>query len=132
MADAPADSLHVRLIVPDTVAAGAPIAIVVRLENLSDRTLTLYLVGRTIAFDLIVERPDGAVAWRRLEGEVVPAIVRLETLPPGEALLLRHAWDQRSNAGEAVAPGTYRIRAEVLTEGEAIRSGAQILRIAGG
>ena len=131
MPDSSADSLRLRLDVPDRVPAGATVPITLHVENTTDRTLTLYLVGRTITFDIIVERPDGAVVWRRLEGVVVPAILRLDTLPAGEELVLESTWDQRSNAGETVPAGEYRVRAEVLTEGEPLGSGVRALRVVG-
>ncbi len=123
------DSLRLRLEAPAEVAAGAPVPITLRVENLTDRTLTLYLTGRTIAFDVVVERAGGARVWRRLEGETVQSILRLEELGPGEALVLEDAWDQRSDRGEAASPGEYRIHGELLTEGEPLVSPAEPLRI---
>lgn len=124
-----ADSLRLRVEVPAEVVAGETVPIALRVENLTERTLTLYLTGRTIAFDVIVERSGGPRVWRRLEGEVVQSILRLDTLGPGEALVLEDSWDQRSNAGEAVLPGEYRIHGELLTEGEPLVFPAEPLRI---
>lgn len=92
--------------------------IVLRAENVSGEILELYLQGRTIAFDVVVTDADEHVVWRRLEGEIVPAILRIETLEPGAVLELEARWDQRSNAGEPVAPGRYTVRGEVLAEGD--------------
>ncbi|MBW3552393.1 MAG: hypothetical protein KY466_02720 [Gemmatimonadetes bacterium] len=130
MPSAPSDSLRLRVDVPDRVAPGDPVPITFRVHNVTDRTLTLYLMGRDIAFDVVVERTDGATVWRRLEGEVVQAILRLESLTPGEALVLEATWDQQSGAGSPVAPGEYRVRAELLTEGDPLLSPAAPLRIA--
>lgn len=123
------DSLSLTIEAPDRVVVGEPVPFTLRLENLSDRTLTLYLTGREIAFDVIVQRADGATVWRRLEGEVVQSILRLQMLEPEAALVLESSWDQRSNAGERVAPGEYRVRGEVLTEDQPIVSPAEPLRI---
>jgi hypothetical protein len=125
------DSLRLSLELPAEVDAGEPVAFVFRVENVSGRTLDLYLRGRTIAFDVIVTRPDGAAVWRRLEGEIIPAILRIETLAPDEALELADTWLQRSDAGDAVPPGEYRVHAELLTESEPLRSAALPLRIRG-
>lgn len=125
----PSDSLRLRVEVPAEVAAGEPVPIKLRVQNVSERTLTLYLTGRTIAFDVVVERLGGARVWRRLEGEVVQSILRLDTLAPGEALVLEDSWDQRSDAGGTVPPGEYRVRGELLTEGEPLVSPAEPLRI---
>lgn len=123
------DSLRLRLLAPDRVVAGEPVPVTLRLENATERTLTLYLTGRSIAFDVVVERADGARVWRRLEGEVIQSILRLETLGPGEVLVLETSWDQRSNAGEPVPPGEYRVRGIVPTEGEPLVTRAESLRI---
>ena len=116
MSDPSADSLHLELEIPDTVSAGDPVPVTLRARNTTERTLTLYLTGRDIVFDVTVQRDEGSDVWRRLEGEVVQAILRLETLPPGEALVLEATWNQRSNAGEPVPPGDYTVTAEIPTE----------------
>lgn len=129
VASTPSDSLHLWLELPNRVRAGEPVPIALRVKNVTDRPLELHLTGRTIAFDLIVALEDGTVVWRRLEGEVIPAILRLETLGPGETLTLEETWDQRSNAGETVGPGTYTVRGELLTEGEPLVAPSVSLRI---
>lgn len=112
------DSLRLETRVPERVPAGETVPIVLRAENVSGETLDLYLQGRAIAFDVAVMDADGRVVWRRLEDEVVPAILRIETLEPGAALELEAGWDQRSSTGESVAPGGYTLHGELLTEGD--------------
>lgn len=129
MSPAAADSLRLGLETPDSVPAGQPVPMTFRIENTSSRTVTLYLLGRTIAFDVIVRGSGGEVVWRRLEGETIPQILRVEMVAPGESLVLESTWDQRSNAGERVRPGTYSVVAELFTEGEPLRSPAASLRI---
>ena len=111
-----ADSLRLSLDVPREARAGAPVPMALRVENAAARPLDLYLRGRTIAFDLVVERADGRPIWRRLEGEMVPAIVQLRTLAPGEVLELRARWNGRTARG-APAPGDYVVRGLLLTDG---------------
>ena len=123
------DSIRLWLEAPDEVRAGDPVPITLHVENISDGPLDLYLTGRPIAFDLVVTGPDGAVVWRRLEGEVVSAILRLETLDPGETLVLEDRWDQRSDAGEPVAPGLYRVHGELPAEDGPLVSPTATLRI---
>lgn len=125
------DSLSLALTLPKGVGAGQSVAITLVVENVTDRSLDLYLRGRTIAFDLIVTAPDGAVVWRRLEGDVIPAILRIETLPPGGRLELSDEWDQRTNAGRPVASGEYLVRGELLTEAEPLVSPTGRLRVGG-
>lgn len=132
VAATPSDSLRLWLDIPAEVRAGEPVAITLRVENITERSLDLYLTGRTIAFDLAVTDEDGAVVWRRLGDEVIPAILRLETLEPGETLSLDDTWEQRSNDGEPVAPGTYTVRGEILTEEEPLVTPEVPLRVTGG
>ncbi len=123
------DSVRVGLEVPERVRAGDPVRIVLRLENISDRTLDLYLRGRTIAFDVIITRKDGSVLWRRMEDEAVPAILRIETLEPGAVIELEDTWDQRANGGAPVSAGEYGIRGEILTEVEPLVTASASVRI---
>lgn len=123
------DSLRLELVVPQRVREGEAVPVTLRARNVSERSLELHLRGRSIAFDLIVTDALGDVVWRRLEGEVVPGILRLETLGAGQRLELEDTWDQRSNAGEAVAPGDYTMHGELLTEGEPLVTPRETLRI---
>jgi hypothetical protein len=123
------DSLRLSLVVPAEVALAAAVPVRFTVENVSGRQLELYLRGRTIAFDIVVTGPAGDTVWRRLEDEVIPAILRLEPLGPGEALELSDSWDQRDNAGRPVSAGDYRVRGELLTEGPPLRTAGAALRI---
>ena len=78
--------------------------------------MTLYLRGRTIAFDIVVAREDGTVVWRRLEGQVVPAIIQVKELASGEVVELRGEWNQRTARGRPVGAGLYSVRGELLTD----------------
>ena len=129
--DTEGDSLRVTLDLPTEVPVGTPVPITLRVENATDRTLTLYLTGRDIAFDLVVEDASGTVVWRRLHEQVVAAILRVEILEAGDALVLEDTWDQRSNDGEAVGPGTYLVRGEVLTETDPLASARIEVRVSG-
>lgn len=107
----------VTLDVPGSVATGAVVPIRIRVRNSTSAPLDLYLRGRDITFDITVTDSAGDAVWRRLEGEVVQAILQLRTLAPGEALELTHDWDQRSQRGSQVPAGRYTIRGAVLTDG---------------
>lgn len=128
MSAAPSDSLSLAIRVPRRVSPGETVPVILRVENTSGRAIDLYLRGRTIAFDVVVTDADGEV-WRRLEDEVIPAILRIETLEAGGLLELEASWDQRSNAGEPVPAGEYRVRGEVLTEDDPLVTPAARLRV---
>lgn len=123
------DTLRLGIEAPERVPAGEAVPMTLRVENVSGRTLELHLRGRTVAFDLVVSDPDGRELWRRLEGEFVPAILRLESLAAGEALEFTDAWDQRTGAGERVPTGVYQLRGEILTDGEPLVTPERPLRI---
>lgn len=120
----------VTLHAPESVAAGTAIPITMRVENKSAKPLELYLRGREITFDFIVTAGDGDVVWRRLEGQIVQAILRFEVLAPGQILEFGDSWDQRDNAGEMVPAGLYAVRGSVLSDGSlTLESPAVPLRI---
>jgi hypothetical protein len=110
------DAVRLRLVVPAEARVGRPVPLTLRVENTSDGAIDLYLRGREIAFDVVVSRTDGGVVWRRLEGEVIPAIIQLKTLPPREALELRAEWNQRTNQSRRAGPGLYSVRGVLLTD----------------
>jgi hypothetical protein len=93
-----------------------------RVRNQTERTLDLYLRGRTVTFDVIVARAGGDVVWRRLEDEIIPAIVHLRVLKPGERIEVAVTWDQRTRGGGSVAPGEYTARALLLVEGDPLET----------
>ncbi len=123
------DTLTIALDAPATLPGSHTATITIRLTNPTDRTLELALRGREIVFDLIVSREDGVVVWRRLEGEVVPAILRLEQLAPGAQLSLEATWDGRDQRGRPLPPGNYLLRGEVLTDGAPLVTPEQRFRV---
>lgn len=108
----------VTLDVPATVAAGATVPIRLRVRNTTSAPLDLYLRGREITFEITIVDSSGDAVWRRLDGKIVPAILQIRTLAPGETLELSDRWDQKSADGSQVVPGRYLVRGEVVTDGE--------------
>jgi len=123
------DSLHLELLLPSRVRTGEPVPIRLRAQNVTQRALDLYLRGRTITFDVVIARASGDVVWRRLEGEIIPAIVHLRPLAPGERLDVETVWDQRTKNGRAVEPGEYVAHGLLLVEGEPLRTPPTSLKI---
>jgi hypothetical protein len=126
----PPDSMRVEIVVPTKVVAGEPVPVTLRISNIGDRPIELYLQGRPLAFDLIVRRGT-EVVWRRLEGATVSAILQIRTLAPGEAIELKDTWKPEDNAGRRVDPGDYTVSGSVLTDREPLRAGPAPLRIGG-
>ncbi len=125
------DSLRLELLLQPRVRAGEPVRLELRAENVAPRAVDLYLRGRTPTFDVVIARAGGGVVWRRLEGEIIPAIVGLRALRPGERLQVEATWDQRTNGGEAVEPGDYVVEGSLLTDGEPLRAPPRSLTILG-
>lgn len=125
------DSVSIEVELPADVAHGQPIQLVVRARNTTDRQLDLYLRGREPTVDIRVRDAASRVVWERLRDEIIPAIVQLRTLAPGEVLEVRLDWDQRTNDEEPVAPGSYTIRALLLTETEPLWSETHPITIRG-
>ena len=123
------DSVRIELVVPSEVAVGQAVPIALRVRNTQNRPIDLYLQGRPVAFDLIIEESGGEVVWRRLEGAAVSAILGVRTLAPGEVFELKETWKQTTQDGRRATPGAYRVTALVLTDGEPLRAGPVPLRI---
>lgn len=121
--------LQVRLEAPEAAAAGEPVAYAVVIRNNGSQSLDLHLQGREPIFDLRVTDEAGVTLWRRLEGQAVQAILRLDTLDPGKSLTLGDTWDQRDASGRILAPGLYTLQAEVPTDGQPLVSRARQLRV---
>jgi len=122
-------ALDFRILLPQAMAAGRPIPLLVRLTNTESEPADLYLFGRTVAFDVVVMREDGTEVWRRLEGETVQSILQLRTLGPAESLGLTDTWDGRTRDGLLVPPGEYLVQALLPMEGWSLTTPTVPLRI---
>lgn len=123
------DSLRFQVVAPDSVRSGQPVPIILRLVNSGDKPATVYLQGRPIAFDIAIRGTDGAVVWRRLEGQVVSAILAVRELAPGEALTFADTWRQADNAGGPVPPGEYTVTGSLATDREPLLTPPARIRI---
>lgn len=123
------DSLDLELVLPPRVRAGERVPVTMRLRNRTGRALDLYLRGRDVTFDVVVTHAGGTVVWRRLEGEIIPAIVQLRTLAPAEQLEFGTEWDQRGGTGRTVDTGDYSARGMLLIEGGQLETPPVPLRI---
>jgi len=108
--------MTLQIVLPDTVRSGEAVPITLRLTNTDRKPATAYLQGRPVAFDIIVSRHDGSVVWRRLEAAVVPAVLQVRSLAPGEVLEFHDTWPQRTNLGAAVGPGDYLVTGVLPTD----------------
>lgn len=105
----------VRLEAPDSVQAGTQVEFRLVVTNESSKPVDLHLHGREPTMDVEVTHKNGNVVWRRLEGEIIPAVLHLYTLARGAHLYVDAMWDLRVE-GEAVTPGEYILSASLLAE----------------
>ena len=109
-------SPRLTLVAPREATEGGRIRLALRIENPGDAPLDLYLRGRDPTADVVVTRADGTVAWERLRGAAIQAVLQLRTLAPREALTVRMRWDLRGDDRVPLAPGEYALRAILLTD----------------
>ncbi|MGH7584844.1 MAG: BsuPI-related putative proteinase inhibitor [Gemmatimonadales bacterium] len=123
------DTLTFQVTAPDSVRAGEPVPIALRLANTSGRPLQLYLQGRPLAFDITIRGPDGTIVWRRLEGATVSAILAVRVLEPGASLTFEDTWDQASKHGAPIPPGEYTVTGSLPTDRDPLETPPTRLRI---
>lgn len=123
------NDIDVRIEAPEFVEARTHVPYSVVITNEGDGSTDLHLQGREIVFDLSVIGDGGTLVWRRLEGQVAQAILRLDTLAPEESLTLSDVWDQRDLAGAYVEPGFYTLQASIPTDGEPLLSRDRLLQV---
>lgn len=109
-------SMTLEVVLPASARVDEAVPITLRLTNTSRKPATVYLQGRPVAFDIVISRRDGALVWRRLEGAVIPAVLQVRSLAPGEFLEFSDTWSQRSNLGEAAGPGDYLVTGVLPTD----------------
>ena len=78
---------------------------------------------------MIVRRPGGEPLWRRLEHEIIPGILRLETLGPGQVLELRAEWNLDAEGRAGVPAALYHLEGLLRTDGAPLRTETVTLRV---
>jgi hypothetical protein len=114
--------MRFEIVAPADVRHGDPVAVRLRLVNVTDRAVTVYLQGRPTAFDVIVTDEAGQEVWRRMAGQTVTAILGIRALAPNESLTFEDVWPQRNSSGGQVPPGRYAISGLMPTDGEPLRT----------
>jgi hypothetical protein len=84
-------------------------------RNVSDRPVYLGTGDSASTFDFVVTHEDGTEVWNRLHGQIIPLILIERVLKPGQTIRFRDIWDQRSNRGRRVRPGTYSVHGALST-----------------
>jgi hypothetical protein len=122
--------MRLEIELPAQARRGTTVPITLRLVNPTAEPVEVVLQGRPTAFDVVVTHDPGEVVWRRLEGEVISAILQLRTVQPGDSLVFEAVWDQRTLAGTPAAPGEYLVTGEIPSDPPSrFRSAPKLLRI---
>jgi len=117
------DSLRFTVAAPAEARVGDAVAITLRLTNTGGRPVELYLRGREVAFDISVTDHAVVVVWQRLAGAVIPGILQVKVLGPGETLELKDVW-------RPAAPGAYSVQGVLPTdEPEPLRTPVAPIRV---
>src|SRR5215208_2928190 len=125
-----AGSMKLELVLPASVRQRQAIEITLRLINTSRKPVTVYLQGRPIAFDVIVTHEDGRPVWRRLKGAVIPSILQVRVLQPGETVEFSDTWRQQDDLGQPIPAGRYLVTGVLPADPpEEFRSSTELLRI---
>ena len=122
--------MQLEIDLPSEVPRGRPVPIDLRLINPGRESREVVLQGRPTAFDITVTRLDGTPVWRRLDREVVAAILQLRTFAARETLGFHAVWNQRDSGGTLVPPGDYLVRGGIPSDPPAVfQSAAVPLRV---
>lgn len=111
-------AFRAELRVPSKVEVGRPVPLELVVRNTSDRPVWLIMGDSAFAFNFIVSGPDGAVVWNRARGleGAVPLILIERPVPAGDSVRFSDTWNQLSNTGRRISPGTYSVRGTLNTQ----------------
>ena len=84
--------------------------------NAGTAEVTLAVQGREPVADFLVTGPGGQPVWSFLKGQIMRGSLRLLPLAAGKRLRFRQTWGQVTDAGAAVPPGDYLVRATLITD----------------
>lgn len=107
----------VSLVAPDVVKVGTRVRFGLHVRNAGDQAVDLYLRGREPTMEVVVSDEHGRTLWRRLEGQIIPAVLQLHALAPGGELEVSAEWDLRVH-GRPIPPGRCVLHASLLTESQ--------------
>ena len=102
-------AIDYSLEVEDQVSYGESVQMKLRLRNVSEEPIDLYLGGRPPHY-FVVSTPDGEQVWHGKCAKFTLTVLEMKSFEPGEELEFTGEWEQVDNRGEPVPPGTYLVR----------------------
>jgi len=111
-------ALIAELQIPSATRPGEPVPLILVVRNTSNRPVWLETGDSTYAFNFMVTGPDGVEIWNRLHSipsGPIPAILKTYALAPGDSVKYQETWNQQTDRGRRVTPGTYSVRGALNT-----------------
>lgn len=110
----------------DEYAPGEDVAIRLRVENDSDKPISLTF-PTSQRYDIIISK-DGKEVWRWAYEKVFAMAITVLKMNPGEVLSFEERWRQIDNTGNDAGPGDYKIKGVLKVKGRPI-SGTKIIKV---
>ena len=95
---------------PIGVPYGEPLPMTLSITNTSDRQIERTYSGGQ-RYDFVVLDGTGTEVWRWAHDMLFIAAIGEVTFDPGEKMTYSVVWNQQTNSGEQVAPGSYELYA---------------------
>ncbi len=127
---APAESSVVlRLITPAEAHLGNVVRLRLELRNTGTGAFTLNVAGWPAPYDFVVTQVRGAPVWnwRQTQSDTIQAIIRFQSIGPGEVVRYDGQWDLRDRKGRAIKPGLYYVRGVFPTHPLPLQTGKNLL-----
>jgi hypothetical protein len=112
-------ALTAELQMSPEIKLGQPVRLELVVKNNADRPLWLEFGDSTHAFDVAVTDLNGREVWNRslaIRGQPNYAMLRRIPIPPGQTVRFADIWDQRTNGGSRVSPGSYSVQGTLDTD----------------
>lgn len=110
-----APPLRLTLDVRKQYRYGLSVPLELVLRNVGDQPVPVTLFGNPPYVEFVASRADGSTVWTAMKGTGLVEFGTDTTLAPGQEWRFKRVWDQRSNRGWPILPGTYYIRGILFT-----------------
>ncbi|MBC7349115.1 MAG: hypothetical protein H5U05_03990 [Candidatus Aminicenantes bacterium] len=91
------------------------ISFTLTLRNEGSKTLELVSSSSQL-YDIEVYQKPGILIWNWANDKSFLAVITTITLEPAQVQVYQATWEVRTNQGHPVPPGTYNVRAHLVTE----------------
>ncbi|MGQ9800595.1 MAG: BsuPI-related putative proteinase inhibitor [Candidatus Saccharicenans sp.] len=85
------------------------------IRNEGSKTLELVSTSSQL-YDIEIYQEPGILIWNWANDKSFLTVITTITLQPAQAQVYQATWEFRTNQGHPVPPGTYKVRARLVTE----------------